>query len=596
MLKRTNLPFLPNKPGVYLFKGKSGEILYIGKAGSLANRVKSHWSRGPTGVPSPFLRESESVEWITTSNEIEAVLLEQNLIKEHLPRYNVKLKDDKRYPYIKITIKEKYPRAYLTRVVQKDGSRYFGPFPHVKEARAALEGLLNIFPLRMCKTPSKKLKRTRPCIYHEMDQCTGICSGKISLEEYLGLVDKLIEVISGKTDEIKKDVQSKMKDFASKQNFESAALYRDILAGLEEFQTQQSVLLLNKDNQDYIALGIWGEISAIFVLRRRDGKIIDGDFYYLSHPKDTDPGEQIEAFIENYYAFNRTIPPLIYISHQVISPEMITLWLSDRAGKKIKLLNKYQGENNRLMKLAMENADRKAEEGFLKIHGLSRRIDPGIVELGEILEMEELPLRMEAYDISNFSGREAVGSRVVFQDGKPAKNWYRQFRIQCDPGSGDYAMMQEMLIRRFKNSKKQMGPDPDLILIDGGKGHLHAAREIVPKKFPVISLAKREEEIFTEFSEKSIRIPFNSPASQLVRNIRDEAHRFAITAHRKRRTKKVLASELENIPGIGSARRKILLKSLGSLKKIKEASVKELVSKAKIPESVAKGIYKYYHE
>jgi excinuclease ABC subunit C len=429
-----------------------------------------------------------------------------------------------------------------------------------------------------------------------MGQCTGICSHKISLEEYNELADKLIEVIGGKAEEIKKEILEKMRDSASMQNYESAARYRDILAGLEEFQTKQSVLLLKKDNQDYIALGIWGEVSAIFVLRRRDGKIVDGDFYYLSHPKETGTGEQIEAFIENYYAFNRTIPPLVYISHQIISPDLITLWLSDRAGRKVKLLNKCQGENNRLMKLAMENAVRKAEERFLKIHGLSRKINPGVVELGKILEMEELPLLIEAYDISNLSGREAVGSRVVFQDGKPAKNLYRQFKIQCEPDSGDYAMIREVLERRFKDSKKLMGPEPDLILIDGGKGHFHVAREVIPKTIPVISLAKREEEIFTEFSEKSIRIPFDSPASRLVRCIRDEAHRFAITAHRKKRSKKVLDSELENISGIGSARRKILLKSLGSVKKIKEASVKELMEKGKVPESVAKNIYKFYHE
>ena len=508
MLKRNSLPPLPNKPGVYLFKGKSGEILYIGKAKSLINRVKSHWSKGPMGIPSPFLDEADSVEWITTANEIEAVLLEQNLIKEHLPRYNVKLKDDKKYPYIKVSTGEKYPRAYLTRTIRKDGAKYFGPYPHVKEARMALEGLLRIFPLRRCKTKSSKLRRQRPCIYYEMGQCKGICSGKITLEEYNVLVDKLIEVIRGKTDSVRTEFKEKMILASKDQNFEAAAMYRDILAGLDEFQTKQSVCLLKEGNQDYIALGTWGEVSAVFILRRREGKIIDGDSFYLSHPKETPPGEQIEAFLEQYYAYCSNIPPSIYLSHEITSPELVCPWLSDRSGHKVKLYKNARGENNRLMKLAQENADRKAEERFLKLHGLSRRIDPGVAELAEILGMEELPLRMEAYDISNLSGKEAVGSRVVFQDGKPAKGWYRQFKIQSEPDSGDYAMIQEVLIRRFKDNKKRMGPDPDLILIDGGKGHLNIARKIIPENIPVISLAKREEEIFTEYFEKSIKISF----------------------------------------------------------------------------------------
>lgn len=600
---------LPQKPGVYIMKDKNEEIIYVGKSKSLKNRVKSYFQKNLDRPKTKILMSHfNSLEYIITNTEKEALILEANLIKKHRPRYNISLKDDKRYPYVKIT-EEDFPKIVITRDIGKNGT-YYGPFTDVTAVRQTVKFLKQLFRIRTCK------RMDGPCLNSQIDLCYAPCDGQITKEEYRDHIEKIDLFFQGKYNKIIRDLEGEMKEAASKQEFEKAAVIRDQIISIDEVMKKQFVEFGNDLDQDIIAISYTNKNAVVVVMNIRNGKIVGKDDFLMNGSQHTTSDEVTSAFIKQFYGINRHIPKEILLEEDVEDKELIEEWLSDLRGNKVSLKVPQKGNKLRLVRMASKNAD--------IIKNQKQKMENSMIELKKYLKLEKIPRVIEGYDISNISGKLAVGSKVSFLDGKPNKKQYKKFKMNT-PGPNDFAMMKELMERRLKPLKEhydkirineehlknneaeterieplKLGEEPNLIVIDGGKGQLGMAVDVLNEyrltHIPIIGLAKEFEEIYVPNSSFPIIIPKNNEALYLLQQVRDESHRFAVTYHRKLRSKKIEESPLDNISGIGKKRKIELLRHFNDLEAIKNASVEELSKVNGMNEKVALNVYEYFHE
>ena len=595
---------LPNAPGVYLMKASDGTVIYIGKAIRLRTRVRSYFREKSThALTTQMMRYVTEIDYIVTETEVEALILENNLIKAHQPRYNVKLKDDKRYPYLRVTTHEAFPRIHITRKAENDGTRYFGPFVHVRSTRQVLKELTKFFPIRTCTLPLRETGNAyRVCLDYHIGRCPGPCADKMNVADYEEIVQKVCQFLSGNTDAVVKELTEQMEAAAEALDFESAAKYRDTLKDVQQAITTQNIDSVSAADEDVIGIAARTEIACVQLLRVRDGKLLEREHYYLN---DVDPASlatALSAFISQYYQNAVFVPKTVVLPMPIESVEVIENWLSDKRGNRVGLHVPRAGRLRKLQTLASKNAEillTQREQNVVYSSG----VEPALVELQELLELKHPLRRIEAYDISNLGDRFAVGSMVVLEDGKPASSEYRRFKIRSVEGQNDFAMMQEVITRRFRRAladDEKFNKLPDLMLIDGGKGQLSAAQAAM-KAFasshlpdiPMIALAKRIEEIFVPGKLGPIVLREDNPTLHMIQRLRDEAHRFAVTYHRRLRQKSLSASVLDEIPNVGPRRKQALLQHFGSIEAIREASLDTLLSVKGIPRSVAESIRKH---
>ncbi len=607
---------LPKTPGVYLHKDEKGEIIYVGKAINLRSRVRSYFAKNVDSAKTERLRQRiTDIDIITTDSELEALLLENTLIKKHKPQYNVRLKDDKRYPYIKITWKENFPKVMVTRQMVRDGSRYFGPFTSVWAVHQTLDLLRKIFPYLTCDREITG-NDERACLYFDIKLCSGPCIGRASKEEYRQMISNLMDFLGGKSDDIVKSIEKKMFKASEEMDFEQAATYRDQLKAIERVVEKQKVFAAANTDQDIIAFAREDGDACVQIFFVRHGKLI-GREYFLLDNTEGEPDEGIlETFLTQFYDEAAHIPKEVLLPSEVSEALVIEEWLRTKREQKVTIQVPQRGKKKELVEMATRNAvDTLATLKQQWASDRSRHVT-AMNELQEALDLAKPPTRIECYDISHTQGALPVGSMVVFAQGAPLKKDYRRFNIQT-VGNDDYGAMKEVLTRRFQRYKdKSAGQEesstsalravgkkvdssfsvlPDLLIVDGGKGQLTMAMEVL-KSFdlmhivPVVGLAKREEEVFVPGSIRPVMLPRKSQGLFLVQRVRDEAHRFANTGHRNRRNKAGTASILDSIPGVGPTRRKKLLSRFGSLEDIRKATAEEIASIPGIPFHVAEAI------
>ena len=580
--KITSPENLPKKPGVYIMKNADDEIIYIGKAKNLKNRVMSYFreklDRPKTQI---LMSHFDSLEYILTNSEKEALILEATLIKKHHPRYNIQLKDDKRYPYVRIT-DEKFPRLVITRNVTKNGV-YYGPFTDVGSVKRTVKFLKSLFKIRTCRNMDG------PCLNSQIDLCYAPCDERISEEEYSEIINKIDLFFQGKYSVIVKNLKEEMTQAALNEEYEKAAVLRDQIASIEEIMEKQFVDLADDDlDQDVIAIAQGKMDIVVIIMPVRNGKITGRDDFLMSASEYDSTSEILSAFIQQYYGYNRHVPKQILLAEDIDDSELLEEWLSDLRGNRVYIKVPQKGVKFRLVKMAQKNAE--------IIQHQKKKLENSLIELKKYLKLEKIPRVIEGYDISNISGEFAVGSKVSFKDAKPNKKMYKHFRMET-PGPNDFAMMKELLTRRLKLIETD--PEPDLIVIDGGKGQLGMACEVLDEMklthIPVIGLAKEFEEIYLPNSKRPIIIPKNNRALHLLQQVRDESHRFAITYHRKLRSKNISQSSLDDIKGIGNKRKMNLLKEFGSVENIKNASFEELMEVDGMSRNAAQNVFDYYH-
>ena len=573
---------LPKKPGVYIMRDANDEIIYIGKAKNLINRVRSYFreklDRPKTQI---LMSHFDSLEYIVTNSEKEALILEANLIKKHRPRYNIQLKDDKRYPYVKIT-NEKFPRLIITRNVTKNGV-YYGPFTDVTSVKKTVKFLKSLFKIRTCRNMDG------PCLNSQIELCYAPCSGEISQDEYNEIINKIDLFFQGKYSVIVKNLKKEMTVAAQNEQFEKAAVLRDQITSIEEIMEKQFVDLVDDDlDQDVIAIAPNDNEVVVIIMPIRNGKIVGRDDFLMSGSQYESNSEIVFAFIQQYYGFNRHVPKQILLNESIDDVELLEEWLSDLRGNRVYIKVPMKGVKLRLVNMAQKNAE--------IIKHQKKAMENSLIELKKYLKLDKLPRVIEGYDISNISGKFAVGSKVSFKDAKPNKKKYKRFKIET-PGPNDFAMMKELLTHRLKMIDTD--EEPDLIVIDGGKGQLGMACEVLDElnlsHIPIIGLAKEFEEIYLPNSRKPIIIPKNNKALHLLQQVRDESHRFAITYHRKLRSDNISESSLDDIPGIGKKRKINILKEFETIDNVKNASVDELAKIEGMNKRVANNVYDYYH-
>lgn len=587
------LKLLPDRPGVYLMKNRRGQIIYVGKAIKLKNRVRQYFqsSRNHSAKTLALVSHIEDLETIITANELEALILECNLIKKHHPKYNIMLRDDKTYPYLKLTLNEDYPRLITTRRVVKDGSRYFGPYTSGTAMKETLNLLRRLFPLRTCKHLGE-----RPCLEYHIKRCPAPCAGFVDKETYKEMVRSVCWFLEGKTEEIETALTEKMQQLAQKLEFELAGKIRDQLAAIRQITEKQKILT---DTGDMDAVGMasspLGTCMQVFFVR--NGKILGRNQFLLTGNEDDNSENCLSAFFKQYYNDAVFIPKEILLPIDIEETALLEKWLLETKKAKAKIIVPKRGVKKDIVQMANENAAKYLHDQESRLRDNQARSIGAVYDLQKYLNLTKPPLRMECFDISHIQGSETVASMVVFQDGKPDKESYRRFKINSTEGKpDDFMSMREVTMRRYgKATAEEM---PDLIIIDGGKGQLSSALEIIRgaghMTVPVVGLAKQFEYIFTECSSEPVILPRQSDALYLVQQIRDEAHRFAITYHRKLRTKRNKVSLLDNIAGVGAKRRKALFDRFENIGNIKNATVEELSSVPGISENIAKSIYNFF--
>ena len=610
------LKTLPDNPGVYLMKDESDDVIYVGKAVSLKNRVRQYFQSSKNHTPKvrAMVANIRDFEYIITDSELEALILECNLIKEYKPRYNVLLKDDKQYPYIMVTMEEDYPRVVLTRKIKKDNNLYFGPYGSSKVVRDTIEVIKKLFPVRTCKKNLNSIRKgDRPCLYYYINQCQGPCQGNIDKEEYRKVIKDVCRFLDGKYEDLIEDLRKQMEEAAKELNFEKAASLRDKIHSVEKVMEKQKIISTDLLDQDVIAitLGEWESVVQMFFIR--SGKLTGSEQFVLDTKEESQVKEIINSFIKQFYLTSSFVPKEILLQEEIDEALIIERWLTSKRGNRVYIKVPKRGNKKELVDMALRNALEALENLKQKVAAEQARTIGASEELAEVLDLSYVPTRIEAFDISNIQGTNSVASMVVFEKGKPSKKDYRRFRIKGIEGPDDYASMAQVVERRFKRGLEEkktletQGKDPDfgkfsrlpdLILIDGGKGQLNAAisslRKLGLDYIPVISLAEKNEEIYMENQDEPIVIPKNSLALQLLQRIRDEAHRFAITYHRSLRGKDSIRSILEDIPNIGPARRRALLKHFGSIEAIRRASFEELIKVDGMNSSAALSIMEYF--
>ena len=612
---------LPTSPGVYLFHDGDGTVLYVGKAASLRNRVGSYFGSTPSLVPKirNMMRRVEDFEFIVTESEQEALILECNLIKERQPQYNARLKDDKSYPFIKIDMSEDFPQVYVTRKVPNDGSRYFGPFASASSVRRTLNLLKKLFPYRSC-TKTITGDDARPCLDFYIHRCVGPCIGAVDRKQYGEIIDQVVLFLEGKTNRVVKSIGRRMEEAADSLEFERAAVLRDQLRAIERVNEGQKVLNLSSENLDVIALAPSESEAWVEVFFVRHGKLVGRDNFIMAGTQDDMPSDILTAFVQQFYDATPYVPPRILVQYALDDGEPIAEWLRQKRGSRVRVYTPQRGQKRRLMEMVSENARQGLDHLEVRRASDSAKLHAGLTELQEALSLPEPPRRIECYDNSNIQGTNAVGSMVVFEDGRSVPSQYRRFRIKNVEGVDDYAMMREMLTRRFKRladarnaangttngetdsgdksgGEGSWGVAPDLALIDGGKGHLGAALQVFLELgidfVPLASLAKENEELFVPHVQEGIMLPRDSQGLFLVQRARDEAHRFAITYHRQRRSRKGAESIIDQVPGIGPKRRRMLIRQFGSTKGIKEATVEQIAAAPGMTLKLAKRVKSY---
>ena len=573
---------LPTKPGVYLFKDDEGAIIYVGKAVSLRDRVRSYFR---AQVDSPKTRRLVShisdFEYIVTDSELEALVLECNLIKQHRPRYNIRLRDDKSYPYIKVTLGEEWPRVHVTRRLAQDGSRYFGPFTDTKSVWRTLDLLHKLFPYRSCDREITG-KDKRPCLDFHIGRCLGPCIGAVDHDTYMHAIQHLCQFLEGKHEQVTAGLRRQMEEAAENLEFERAAVFRDRIQAVEKVTERQKVLSTTMTDQDVVAFARSNGEACVQVFFIRGGKLIGREHFLLEGTQDEDAREIMGSFITQFYEHAPYVPPHILLQNAVDEASVIESWLRNKRGDKVAIQVPRKGQNKQLVDMVAENAAETLEQLRARWLADEKKTTEAIAELAEYLDLPAPPQRIECYDISNVQGSNSVGSMVVFEGGQPRNDQYRRFKIKTVEGANDFASLQEVLRRRFKraDSTTSWAVAPDLVIVDGGKGQLSAALAVMQElgidTVPAAGLAKEREELFLPDREDPILLPRTSQSLYLVQRIRDEAHRFALAYHRRLRGRGAVASILEDIPGIGPKRRAALFRHFGTLAAIRSASVEDL--------------------
>lgn len=604
------LDTLPAKTGCYIYKNDAGQVIYVGKAVNLRSRVRSYFHNPleQDFKTRKLVENITDIEWIVVGSELEALILEMNLIKKHRPRFNIRLKDDKRYPYIKVHWDDPFPKVTVTRQMIKDGARYFGPYTSVWAVHQTLDVLRRIFPYLTCDRTITGHDE-RPCLYYDIKLCSGPCIGAIDQAAYRQMIEDLCLFLEGRTDPIVSRLQVEMERASEGLQFERAGAFRDQIQAIERVVEKQKVISSEQMDSDVIAIARADGEACVQIFFIRSGKMIGREYFILEGTEEEPDAEVIGEFIKQFYSEAASVPSEVLLPQEVEEAIIIQQWLrSTRGRSKVELVVPREGTQQELIELATENAVETLRSLKAQWNADTNRQSEALAELQQALDLPEPPNRIECYDISNTQGTAAVGSMVVFEQGVPHKSLYRRFNIQTVEGPDDFASMEEVLSRRFRryqSAQEQRSPGaksdpsfvllPDLLIVDGGKGQLGRAVEVLKKydllhKVPVVGLAKQNEELFLPARKDPLLLPRHSQGLYLIQRIRDEAHRFAITAHRNRRGKTGLASRLDAIPGIGPARRKALLMKFGSIEAIREASLEELTSLQGITDEIAQAL------
>jgi excinuclease ABC subunit C len=590
---------LPTSPGVYMFKNARGKIIYIGKAKNLRNRVRSYFRRNSHDPKTiRMIAQIADFDLLATENEIESLILEANLVHEHSPRYNVMLKDDKHFPYIKITTNEPFPRALVVRRLEKDGATYFGPYTNAKAMRTTLALLTRLFKIRTCNyvIPHPQGKPYEVCLDYHIHRCLGPCAGLQSQDEYAEQIKAVIMVLSGKSKELLKELAAKMKEASDSMEFELAAEYRDQIDAIQSLMIRQSADVGELIDRDIVSVAREQRDAVAVVMQIREGILIGRqDFQLTAEPEDSDE-TVLETFVTQYYNHQPNLPEELFLPLDLPQMQLIEDWLSKVRGRKVKVYTPKIGKKSRIVELANTNARMLLDELLIQKRAQSERTSKMVTSLKEELSLPRLPRTIACFDISNTGENDAVGSCAYFENARPKKSEYRHFRIKGVVGQDDFRMMREVIGRYFFRLREEEKTPPDLVVVDGGRGQLSSAiaelKSLGFKDQPVVSLAKRLEEVFVPGTSDSITIPKSSPALMLLKQIRDEAHRFAITFNRKVRSKRTIKSALDDIPGIGPARRQLLLNTFGSVEQIKQLSVDDLAGVKGITPKIAEQILK----
>jgi excinuclease ABC subunit C len=597
---------LPRRPGVYIFRDERGEPLYVGKAKVLRPRVRSYFQQGGdtrAGIGRMVDRIAD-IEVIVTATEVEALHLEQNFVKRYRPPFNVRLRDDKSFPYIAVTVEDEYPRVMFTRERHRRGVVYFGPYANAKKVRETLDVLNRVFPYRPCEGPKPGRHSGIPCLDYHIERCLAPCVGYVSVEEYREIIDGVIEFLGGDDRPIRRELERKMKDAAAAERFEEAARYRNRLFSVQHLAERQAADRRQVGTIDVLGLAIDGERAVVQVFPLRDGKLIDRYSFHLENVAERDPPTVFEAFALEYYGSSPSIPPELIVPAEVGDTEAIAEFLSERRGSRVTVRPAQRGGKAQLAKLAADNAKLALESEAAASESKRLRRVEALEELREALNLESLPLRIECYDISTAMGEETVGSMVVFQDGLPKKAHYRKFGIRDLEGIDDFAAMAQVISRRFarlsETEDEGFGREPNLVVIDGGKGQLSAALAAMQAydlpRVAVIALAKRVEEVFVPGRADPIVLDRATPGLQLLQQIRDEAHRFALGFHRRRRETRSFGSIFDELQGVGPARRRAILNHFGSPERFLAASQEELEGVPDLPAKTARSIYAQLHK
>ena len=602
---------LPGKPGVYLMHDEKDEIIYVGKAVSLKNRVRQYFqsSRNKGAKIEQMVTHIRRFEYIITDSELEALVLECNLIKEHRPKYNTMLMDDKAYPFIKVTVEEPYPRVILARRMAKDKSRYFGPYTSAGAVKDTIELIRRLYHVRSCnrKLP-RDIGKERPCLNYHIHQCKAPCQGYISEEEYRKSIQEVLRFLGGNYEGILKDLEEKMNQASEELEFERAIEYRELLSSVQKIAQKQKITDTAGEDRDILAVALEGEDAVVQVFFIRGGRLIGRDHFYLKIGEGDGAGEILSSFVKQFYAGTPYIPAEIMLPEPVADAEVIEEWLSGKRGRKVHIRIPQKGMKEKLVELAEKNAALVLNTDRERLKREEGRTIGAVKELEKILGLAGIR-RMEAYDISNTSGFASVGSMVVYERGKPKRNDYRKFRIKGVQGPDDYASMEEVLTRRFRHGLEEQkeGKDlggfrefPDLILMDGGKGQVNVALEVLEKlglSIPVCGMVKDDNHRTRGLYYNNTELPIDrdSECFRLITRIQDEAHRFAITFHRQLRGKSQVHSVLDDIPGVGPARRKDLMRHFENIEAIRNADIEELKKLPSMNEKSARDVYHFFH-
>jgi len=608
------LSLLPDSPGCYLMKSQ-GKIIYVGKAVNLKNRVRQyfHPSKNHTPKVRAMVEKIDDFDIMLVDGELEAFILECNLIKLHMPRYNILLKDDKHYPYIRIDMRKDFPRVELVRRITKDGARYFGPYQGATVVREVMDVVRMIFPIRTCTRAIDPAKPQRPCVHYEIGQCLAPCAGKVSSEAYKEIISRVMDFLGGKYAPVMDELTQRMTDAAKAMNYERAALYRDRLRAVEAVMQKQKAISTSQDDQDVIAVAPYGADAVVQLMMVRSGRLIGSEHFVFDGAGDEPASEILTQFILQYYGKSNMPPQELILSIDPPEKDVMEQILTELHGRRVYIIHPRRGDKVKLVNMALKNLKDEAAKRDKQLSRTKERTTGAMEELCQVLGLEEPPRRIEGYDISNTQGVLSVASMVVMIDGVCTPKEYRHFRIKTVEGPNDFASMNEVVTRRLLHAHKEAaeleaaGRDiksgkftdlPDLILIDGGRGQLNAAMEAMastPYDIPMFGLAERIDEIVLPYADESLLLDRHSNALHAIQRLRDEAHRFAITHHRSLRNKNTVGSKLENIPGIGPTRRKALLKHFKSIEALKAASVEDICAIPGFPKSAAEAVYSALH-